>query len=104
MSSTKQTKHINTWYLSISDRVDAGEVDLQYCATEQMVTNFFIKPFQGTLLNKKKEAKKTMTSHRLTLEYPSLTIGDYCPINDLARSLVCDSFISHVIKEYNENH
>ena len=46
LSSTKRTKHINVRYFFIKDKVDKGEVNIQYCPTEQMIADFYTKPLQ----------------------------------------------------------
>ena len=51
-SSGKQTRHINIWYFFVHNRVDNGEVSIQYCPTGDMVADFFTKPLQGTLFRK----------------------------------------------------
>lgn len=51
-SSGKRTRHINIRYFFVHDRVEAGEVSIQYCPTGDMVADFFTKPLQGTLFRK----------------------------------------------------
>ncbi len=51
-SSSKRTKHINVRYFFIKDRIDAGELSLEYCPTEEMVADFLSKPLQGKLFKK----------------------------------------------------
>jgi Reverse transcriptase (RNA-dependent DNA polymerase) len=48
-SSSKRTRHINIRYFFVKDRVDSGEVTIEYCPTEQMLADFFTKPLQGSL-------------------------------------------------------
>ena len=31
----------------VKDRIDKGELSVQYCSTEDMVADFFTKPLQG---------------------------------------------------------
>jgi hypothetical protein len=47
VSSTKRTKHINVRYFFIKDRVDKGEIAIQWCHTDEMLADFFTKPLQG---------------------------------------------------------
>ena len=47
MSSSKRTKHIHARYFFITDRVEEGEVDIQYCPTEMMWADVLTKPKQG---------------------------------------------------------
>jgi hypothetical protein len=46
-SSSKRTKHIKAKYFFIKDKVDTGEVELQYCPTQQMWSDVLNKPKQG---------------------------------------------------------
>lgn len=48
-SSSKRTKHINTRYYFVKDRIDSGEVCLEWCPTAEMVADFFTKPLQGSV-------------------------------------------------------
>ena len=47
-SSGKRTRHINIRYFFVHDRVDAGEVSIQYCPTGDMLADYFTKPLQGS--------------------------------------------------------
>jgi hypothetical protein len=33
----------------IKDRIDSGEVCVEFCTSEQMIADFFTKPLQGAL-------------------------------------------------------
>jgi hypothetical protein len=46
-SSGKRTRHINIRYFFVADRVKAGEIDIKYCPTGEMVADYFTKPLQG---------------------------------------------------------
>ena len=48
LSSGKRTKHINIQYFFITDRVNKKELRIEYCPTNDMITDFFSKPVQGT--------------------------------------------------------
>ena len=48
-SSGRRTRHINIRYFFVTDRVDAKEVQIEYCPTGQMRGDFFTKPLQGSL-------------------------------------------------------
>ena len=48
-SDSKRTKHINTRFFFIHDRIEKGEVVLEYTPTSEMVADFFTKPLQGAL-------------------------------------------------------
>jgi len=45
--SSKRTKHIKAKYFFVSHFHKTGELDLQYCPTEQMWADVLIKPLQG---------------------------------------------------------
>jgi hypothetical protein len=47
-SSSKRTRHINTRYFFICDRVNMKEVRLHWCPTKEMVADFWTKPLQGS--------------------------------------------------------
>ncbi len=44
LSSSKRTKHIKARYYFIKDRIEEGEVDMQYCPTKEMWSNVLNKP------------------------------------------------------------
>ena len=46
-SSSKRKKHIEIWYYSITDRVKADELNIEYCPTGDMVADYFTKLLQG---------------------------------------------------------
>ena len=46
-SRGKRSKHINVRYFFIKDRVDSGELDIEWCSTDEMRGDFFTKPLQG---------------------------------------------------------
>ena len=46
-SSSKRTKHIKAKYFFIKDKVDCGDVEIQYCPTEKMWSDVLTKPKQG---------------------------------------------------------
>ena len=48
-SSTKRTKHINIRYFFITDRINQGEVSLEWCPTGDMIGDYMTKPLQGEL-------------------------------------------------------
>ena len=51
-STSEKTRHVNIRYFFVKDRVDAGELHIEYLPTEQMVADFFTKPLQGELFRK----------------------------------------------------
>eukprot|EP00957_Ditylum_brightwellii_P131281 10012788-Ditylum_brightwellii.AAC.1 len=46
VSSSKQTWHINIRHFFAKNRVEKGEVDIEYCPTEEMIGDFFSKTLQ----------------------------------------------------------
>ena len=46
-SSFKQTRHLNICYYFISNCIAAGDVDMEFCPTDDMIVDFFTKPLQG---------------------------------------------------------
>ncbi len=46
-SSSKRTRHFNIKYFYITDLIQRGEVQVQYCPTEEMVSDYMTKPLQG---------------------------------------------------------
>ena len=51
-SCTGNSRHVNIKYFFVKDRVDKGEVRVEYCPSLQILTDFFAKPLQGALFNK----------------------------------------------------
>ena len=51
-SSSKQMRHLNIRYFSITDRINKGDLSVEYCPTFDMVGDFFTKPLQGKLFLK----------------------------------------------------
>jgi hypothetical protein len=47
-SSSKRTRHINTRYFFVTDRIALNEVRVEYCPTKAMIADFFTKPLQGS--------------------------------------------------------
>jgi hypothetical protein len=52
-SSSKRTRHINIRDASsVTDRIAAKEMHVEYCPTGEMNGGFFTKPLQGSLFRK----------------------------------------------------
>ena len=47
-SGSKQTRHMNICYFFVTDRIQAGDLHVEYCPTDEMVADFFTKPLQGS--------------------------------------------------------
>ena len=48
-STSSRTKHIAIRYFWIKERIDSGEVELEYLPTQQMLADLLTKPLQGEL-------------------------------------------------------
>jgi hypothetical protein len=48
-SSDKRTRHINIRYFFVINRIAAGELNVEYCPTLDMIGDYFTKPLQGSL-------------------------------------------------------
>jgi hypothetical protein len=55
-SSSKRTRHINIRYFFIADCIQKGQVNVEYCPTEDMVADIFTKPLQGSAFKKFRDA------------------------------------------------
>jgi hypothetical protein len=51
-SCSRRTKHIDTRYFYITDRINKKEIKVEYCPTGDMLGDFFTKPLQGSLFRK----------------------------------------------------
>ena len=52
LSSGKRTKHINTRYFFVTDRIAKGDISVSWCPTEDMTGDFWTKPLQGALFKR----------------------------------------------------
>ena len=50
--TSSRTRHINIRFFFAKDRVDQGEIKIEYCPTEDMWADIFTKPLQGALFIK----------------------------------------------------
>ena len=48
-SCTGNSRHISVRYFFIKDRVDKGEVNIEYCNSLHMLADYFTKPLQGRM-------------------------------------------------------
>ena len=46
-STAKSTRHINIRYFFLKDRIDSGEIELEYLPTDEMIADILTKPLQG---------------------------------------------------------
>ena len=56
MSAGKQSHALNVWYFLISDTVDQGNLNVQYCPTNETIGDFMTKPQQGSKFQKFQKA------------------------------------------------
>ena len=47
-SASKRTRHFNIKYFYITDLIERGEVEIEYCPTDVMLADFMTKPLVGT--------------------------------------------------------
>ena len=47
-SCTGNSRHINVRYFFIKDRIDKGEMKVEYLPTDLMLADYFTKPLNGT--------------------------------------------------------
>ena len=46
-SNSLRTKHVSVKYFWLKDRIESGEISVEYCPTEQMIADIMTKPLQG---------------------------------------------------------
>jgi len=51
-SCTGNSRHVDILYFFVKDRVNKGQVKIEYCPTELMLSDFFTKPLRGSLFKK----------------------------------------------------
>ena len=51
-SCTGNSRHIDIRFFYVKDRVEKGEMNIEYCPTGMMLADYFTKPLQGSLFNK----------------------------------------------------
>jgi hypothetical protein len=51
-SSSKRTRALNIRYFFVTDQVEKGNLDVEYCPTGEMIGDYFTKPLQGTTFQK----------------------------------------------------
>ena len=49
---TESSRHINIQTFFVKDIFDKGEVEVKYCPTHLMISEYFTKPLQGGMLKK----------------------------------------------------
>ena len=51
-SSSKMTRHINVWYLFVTNQIKLGDIKIKYSPTLDIIGDYFSKPFQGSLFRR----------------------------------------------------
>jgi len=51
-SSGRRTRHINIRHFFVNDRINNGEVCIEYCPSTDIIADFFTKPLQGAPFRK----------------------------------------------------
>ena len=51
-STSERTRHINVRYFFTKDKVESGELMIEYLPTEEMVADLLTKPLQGELFRR----------------------------------------------------
>jgi hypothetical protein len=81
-SSSKRTRHLNIRYFFVTDHIKAKEVLVVHCPTEDMVSDFFTKPLQGSLFRKMRNlimnidpAAAVCWDHRSVLGKEAMSMG-----------------------------
>jgi len=49
ISSSRLTRHLDTRYFFVCDKIKKGEVKVAFCPTHDMLADYFIKSLQGSL-------------------------------------------------------
>ena len=47
LSSSRRTKHLKIRYFFVTDKINDGELTVEYCPSSKMIAAFFTKPLQG---------------------------------------------------------
>jgi hypothetical protein len=55
-SSSKRTRALNIQYFFLTDQAEKGNVQIEYCPTDDMVGNFHTKPLEGEKFRRFRDA------------------------------------------------
>ena len=50
-SSSKRTRALNIRYFYLTDQIEKGNIEVEYCPTDKMVADYHSKPLQGKPFN-----------------------------------------------------
>jgi hypothetical protein len=67
-STSARTRHVAIRYFFVKDRVEAGEVVIEYLPTEVMSADIMTKPLQGDLFREMRDRVLGITPHRARAE------------------------------------
>ena len=45
----KRSRHLNVRYFFVTDQVEKGNLEIEYCPTDKMIGDFMTKPTQGKM-------------------------------------------------------
>ena len=51
-STSERTRHVALRYFFVKDRIESGEVSIQYLPTGAMIADLLTKPLQGSLFRR----------------------------------------------------
>ena len=60
MSCTGNSRHVSIRHFFVKDRIDKGELSIEYCPTQLMIADYFTKPLQGKLF---RAVRKVIMGH-----------------------------------------
>ena len=55
-STSERTRHVNIRYFFIKDRVNSGDLKLEYLPTSEMIADILTKPLQGEAFRSLRDA------------------------------------------------
>jgi len=59
----KQSRHIETRFFWITDRIKQNDIEVEYCPTSVMLADFFTKPLQGSLFRNMRDVSQGLTEY-----------------------------------------
>ena len=62
-SAGKQSRHIETRFFWITDRLKQNDIELEYCPTSIMLADFFTKPLQGSLFRNMRDVSQGLIEY-----------------------------------------
>ena len=64
-STSERTRHVNVRYFFIKDRMEKGEIKINYLPTSEMIADILTKPLQGELFRKLRDKLLNCAIHRI---------------------------------------